>query len=111
MRYRWLESLKEAGVPSIDVKDLQSMEKGEENLEQFWPEFSQSAYKVAFSRQRLLTDYTVSKTKGAKAGQIPRRVREAAVDMIFDLVKKKRYSHDTAFVAVGLFDRYLFLHS
>jgi hypothetical protein len=32
MRYRWLESLKEAGVPQIDVKDLQSMEKGEENL-------------------------------------------------------------------------------
>lgn len=58
----------------------------------------------------IFTDYTVNKTKGAKAGKIPRRVREAAVDMIFDLLKKKRYSHDTAFVAVGLFDRYLFLN-
>ena len=102
MRKRWLKGLLNDDIPKIDIEDHFAKELGQHNLKQFWPEFSQTSYKVAFDLQETLKNYTSMKNSPISARQ-----REGAVALIHDLHKDKKYKKETMFIAIGLLDRYL----
>lgn len=105
MHHRWMESLYQNKVPSIDIDEKLFEEEKNERSGQFAPEYSQAAYLNTFAIQEVVGDYT--NLKDGVFLQITAKQREGIVALISQLHKKKSYRPETLFIAVGLLDKYL----
>lgn len=74
-------------------------------MRQFWPEFSQSSYETAFTRQECYGNYTET-SKGSKV-RVSNKQREGVIALISELHKQKNYRQETMFIAFGILDKYL----
>ena len=56
MRTRWLKKLEDLNIPAEDLKE--QLKDKKPKFASFWPEFTQSSYLDAFSKQIVYGNYT-----------------------------------------------------
>jgi hypothetical protein len=110
MMQRWHVALVNAKVPEMDITDQLAVGKSQQTkVPQFWAEYSQTSYEEAFSKQKIVFDYTAESYTAIPKLKINSKQREGIVALISELHKQKNYRKETLFIAFGLLDRYLAL--